>query len=51
VAFSGEGASKPFLAPECPFISFFLHPLWAGSQSYYLGVPAVTRFQHKHPVA
>ena len=49
MAFSGKGASKPFLTPECPFISFFLDSLWSGSESDHLGLPAVTHFPQKNP--
>jgi hypothetical protein len=46
MAFSGEGASKPFLASGCPFISFFFNPLWPYSQSPHVGLPAITFFKN-----
>ncbi len=46
MAFSGEGASKPFLTSGCPFISFFLSPLWSDTESPDLGLPAITLFKN-----
>jgi len=51
VAFSGKGASKPFLASGCPFISFFFASLWSYSKSPDLGLPAVILYQQKNQEA
>jgi hypothetical protein len=48
VAFSGKGASKPFLASGCPFISFFLASLWSYSKGPDLGLPAVIFYTQKN---